>query len=147
MWQLAEGTGGTFFHNNNDLTEGFERVAAAPEFSYVLGFSPAALKEDGSLHSLKIRVPNMKGISVEARRGDYALKHNAAEEAARPDIDDAVFSREEMSGFPVGLPTWYSKSGAGHAKATVMAIVDMRSLHYQKIDGRNRGVLAVVAVS
>jgi VWFA-related protein len=61
MGELAEGTGGTFFHNNNDLTEGFGRVTAAPEFSYVLGFSPAALKEDGSFHSLKIRVPNRKG--------------------------------------------------------------------------------------
>ena len=38
--ELAEGTGGTFFHNNNDLNEGFARVAAAPEVSYVLGFSP-----------------------------------------------------------------------------------------------------------
>jgi len=145
MWQLAEGAGGTFFHNNNDLTEGFERVAATPEFSYVLGFSPVALKEDGSFHSLKIPVPDEKGVSVEARRGYYALKHDAAEEAARPEIDDTVFSREEMSGIPVGLRTWYSKSGGGHAKLTVMAIVDLRSLHFQKIDGRNRGVLRVVA--
>jgi hypothetical protein len=90
-------------------------------------------------------VPDEKGVSVEAQRGYYELKHDAAEEAARPDIDDAVFSREEMSGIPVGLRTWYSKSGGGHAKLTVMAIVDLRSLHFQKIDGRNRGVLRVVA--
>jgi VWFA-related protein len=45
MKDLAEGTGGTFFHNNN-LDTGFERVTAAPEFSYVLGFSPGRA-EDG----------------------------------------------------------------------------------------------------
>ena len=41
MNDLAEGTGGVFFHGNNNLRVGFEQVAAAPEFSYVLGFSPA----------------------------------------------------------------------------------------------------------
>jgi hypothetical protein len=126
------------------LTEGFDRVAAVAEFSYVLGFSPAGLKEDGSFHSLKIRVPNEEGVRVEAR-GYYALKHDAAEEAARPDIDDAVFWREEMSGIPVGLRTRYSKSGAGYAKLTVMAIVDLRSLHFQKVGGRNHDVLTLVA--
>jgi hypothetical protein len=70
----------------------------------VLGFSPAGLKEDGSFHSLKIRVPNEEGVRVEAR-GYYALKHDAAEEAARPDIDGALFWQEEMSGIPVGLRT------------------------------------------
>src|SRR6202022_3661241 len=30
---IADGTGGTFFHNNNDLNEGFRRVATAPEYS------------------------------------------------------------------------------------------------------------------
>ncbi len=30
---LAYGTGGTFFHNNNDLNEGFKQVAATPNIS------------------------------------------------------------------------------------------------------------------
>jgi hypothetical protein len=45
--EVAYGTGGVFFHNNNDLVEGFKRVAARPEFVYVLGFSPQNLKLDG----------------------------------------------------------------------------------------------------
>ena len=48
---LADGTGGVFFHNNNDLDEGFRRVADAPEYSYVLAFVPQNLKLDGSFHS------------------------------------------------------------------------------------------------
>jgi VWFA-related protein len=51
--ELADGTGGTFFHNNNDLVEGFRRVAAAPEFFYVLGFTPQNLKLDGTFHARK----------------------------------------------------------------------------------------------
>src|SRR5260370_7402631 len=43
MADLAEGTGRTFFRNNNDLAAGFTRVPPAPEFSYLLGFSPPQL--------------------------------------------------------------------------------------------------------
>ena len=30
MGTLADGTGGDFFHNNNDLAAGLEQLAAAP---------------------------------------------------------------------------------------------------------------------
>jgi VWFA-related protein len=142
--ELAQGTGGAFFHNSNDLTAGFERVAAAPEFSYVIGFSPAAWKADGSFHSIKVVVPNQKRVSVEARRGYYALTQDPADQAARESMDDAVFSREEINEIPVEVQTQYSHSGAGAAKLTVAANVDVRSLHFQKIDDRNHDSLTLV---
>lgn len=37
--ELADGTGGTFFQNNNDLLAGLNRIAGVPEFVYLLGFS------------------------------------------------------------------------------------------------------------
>jgi VWFA-related protein len=40
MQDLADGTGGTLFHNSNDFSGGLRRSAAQPEFIYVLGFSP-----------------------------------------------------------------------------------------------------------
>lgn len=49
--ELAEGTGGAFFHNSNDLDAGFQRVDAAPEYVYMLGFSPENLKLDGRFTS------------------------------------------------------------------------------------------------
>src|SRR5712691_6199539 len=45
--QLADGTGGTFFHNRNDVDEGMRQAAAAPLFPSLLGFSPQNLKIDG----------------------------------------------------------------------------------------------------
>jgi VWFA-related protein len=145
MLELTEGTGGTFVQNSDDLRASFDRVAAAPEFSYLLGFSPAELKDDGSFHALEIRVPSEKGLTVQARRGYYALAPETAEEVARSEIDEAVLSREQMSGIPVGLQTVFSKSDTSHAKLTAIAIVDIRSLHLQKIDGRNRGSLTMVS--
>jgi VWFA-related protein len=72
MFEFADGTGGIFFHNNNDLDEGFRRTAAAPEFVYVLGFSPQRL--DGKFHKLKVALNGAGKLEVQARRGYYALK-------------------------------------------------------------------------
>jgi VWFA-related protein len=43
MVTLAAGTGGLFFHNNNDLDLGFHDLGVVPEVSYMLGFEPGAL--------------------------------------------------------------------------------------------------------
>src|SRR5262249_53305960 len=52
LGELADGTGGTYFHNRNDLDVGMQRAVAAPEVSYVLGFSPQNLRLDGNFHTL-----------------------------------------------------------------------------------------------
>jgi VWFA-related protein len=72
--ELADGTGGVFFHNNNDVNEGFRRVAARPEYSYVLAFSPQDLKFDGRFHKLKVTVNSGSKVTVQARKGYYAPK-------------------------------------------------------------------------
>lgn len=67
MAELADATGGTFFHNNNNLAEGFKQVAAQPEFIYVLAFSPQSLKLDGSFHALKVSfTKNPSGYQLRA---------------------------------------------------------------------------------
>jgi VWFA-related protein len=72
MAELADGTGGTFFHNSNDLEGGLQRLTVVPEWVYVLQLSPG-VKEDGSYHPLKVRVKDA-GLKVEARRGYFALR-------------------------------------------------------------------------
>ena len=47
--QVAEGTGGEYFHNNNYLRAGFGRLAGSPG-SYILAFAPKDLKPDGKFH-------------------------------------------------------------------------------------------------
>ena len=72
MAELAYGTGGTYFHNNNDLNEGFRRTGGAPEYSYVLGFSPQKL--DGKFHKLKVTLSSGQKLTVQARKEYYAVK-------------------------------------------------------------------------
>lgn len=73
MSELADGTGGTFFHNSNDLEGGLQRLTVVPEWVYVLQLSPTGVKQDGSYHPLKVKVKD-EGLKVEARRGYFAIR-------------------------------------------------------------------------
>jgi VWFA-related protein len=145
MAELADATGGAFFHHDNDLRAGLKQLAAQPEFVYVLGFAPQNLKLDGSFHALKVTV-NRQGLTMQARRGYYAPKHVADPvEEAREEVRQAVFSREEIHDIPVDLNLQFFKSSERQAKLSVLARVDIRGLHYQKAADRNLDTLTVVA--
>jgi len=143
--EIAASTGGTFIHNTNDLADGFKRLAAAPEFVYVIGFTPTNLKSDGKFHNLKIALKDSKGLTLQARRGYYAPKREVGEaEQARQDIEDAVFSREVMKDFPVELHTQFFKPSETEAKLSVLARVDVKRLKFRLEEGRYRNSLKVV---
>ena len=73
MSELADGTGGTYFHNSNDLEGGFQSLTATPEYVYLLEMSLQNVKQDGAYHPLKVRV-NDGSLQVRARRGYFAPK-------------------------------------------------------------------------
>ena len=62
------------------------------------------------------------------------------------EIEEAVFSREEMHDLPVDLRTQFFKPDPADAKLTVLAKVDVKRLRYKKVDGRNKNDLTVVSV-
>ena len=70
MGELAEGTGGTFFHNNNNLDAGFKAITQAPEVVYMLELPLDGVKANGSYHSLKVKV-DREGTTVQTRRGYF----------------------------------------------------------------------------
>ncbi|MGA2877888.1 MAG: VWA domain-containing protein [Bryobacteraceae bacterium] len=146
MAELADATGGRYFHNNNDLKAGFTQVAASPEFVYVLGFSPQNLKLDGAYHALKVKLTNSRGLDLQARRGYYAPKHLAdPEENAKREIQEAMFSRDELQDIPVDLHMQFFKSSDVAAKISVLARVNIQNLRFRKADGRNNDNLTVLS--
>lgn len=143
--ELAYGTGGSFFENNNSFDEGYERTAEAPAFVYLLGFSPQNLKIDGSYHGLKVSLKTSAGLSVVARRGYYAPKRlETAEETAKQEIEEALFSREELHDFPVELHTQFFKTG-DDARLNVLVHLDVKRMHFRKVEDRSNNQLVVVA--
>ncbi len=146
LGELADGTGGTFFHNDNDLKAGLNQIAARPEYLYVLGFSPQNLKLDGSFHSLKVNVRNVASPTLQARHGYWAPNHAIdAAEAAREELKEDVFSRDEINDIPLDLHTEFFKPSDDKAELTVTAHLNPDSLRFQKADERNNDTLTVVA--
>ncbi len=143
--ELAYGTGGTFSQNTNDFKAAFTKLAAAPEYIYMLGFSPQNLKIDGRYHKLKVALKNGKELTLQARRGYFAPKEQKnPEETAKSEIEEALFSREEMRDIPVTLHTQFFKRDEANARLSVINRIDLRPLHFRKADNRNYDDLVVV---
>jgi hypothetical protein len=156
LGELADGTGGTFFHNDNGLKEGLNQLAARPEVIYVLGFSPQELKYDGSFHALKVKIGNVQsvslpgplygGLSLQVRKGYWAPNHAVdPAEVERDEIREAVFSSDEIRDIPLDVQTKFFKSAEQKAELTVTGHVDVGTLRFQKAQDRNNDTVTVVA--
>ncbi len=71
MAEFANGSGGKFFHNSNDLEGGFKELAQAPEYVYLLEMSLEHVKQDGMYHRIKVKL-DRESLKVESRRGYVA---------------------------------------------------------------------------
>jgi hypothetical protein len=144
---IAAGTGGTFFHNSNDLAGGLNRAGSAPEVSYILGFSPQNQKMDGRYHTLKVVITEKRKYDIQARKGYYAPKKvDDPQEQAKAEMQEAVFSQDEIQDLPVDLQTQYFKTGDAGAHLSVVSRIDLKAVHFRKADGRNFDNLTVATV-
>jgi VWFA-related protein len=137
LGHLAAETGGLAFQSNNDYQEGFRRLTAAPQVSYVLGFTPTKLKPDGSFHILKVNIGTRKGLTAQARNGYFAPKRGIdPTEQAKEEIENAVFSRDEIQDIPVTLRTQMTQG-----KLSAVAHFGIGGIRFVQKDGRNRSSL------
>ncbi|HUL16629.1 MAG TPA: VWA domain-containing protein [Terriglobales bacterium] len=135
---ISYGTGGTYYHNRNDLDAALKDAVAAPPVTYLLAFSPQNLKLNGAFHSLSIKLTSKNKFSIQARRGYYAprtLKDPA--EQAKEEIQEAVFSQDEIHDFPIEIQTQFFLKDETDARLSVLAHVDMKNIPFAKADGRN----------
>jgi len=142
--ELADGTGGTIFRNRNDLDQGLHQAVVAPAVSYLLAFSPQNLKIDGHYHTLKVTLAGKQKYLVQARRGYFAPRTiTDPTEAAKQEIQEAIFSQEEVRGLPIDLQTQFFKPDARQAKLSVLTRVDVKGIPFRKLAGRNRDDLTI----
>jgi VWFA-related protein len=144
LGQLADGTGGTFFHNRNDVDEGMREAGAAPALAYVLGFSPQNLKIDGRYHTIDVKLANKLKYKLQARHGYFAPKTVAdPAEAAKQEVMAALYSQDEITDLPAELHTQYFKKDSAMARLAVLTHLDLRGIRFRKAEGRNRNDLTV----
>jgi VWFA-related protein len=146
LGELADGTGGLFIHNRNDIDQGLLQAAAEPEVSYLLGFSPQNLKLNGEYHNLKVTLVNKQKWALQARHGYFAPRGESNPEAvAKEEIQQAVFSQEELHELPVECQAQFFK-GADRVHLSVVTRVGTEELKFRKVDGRNQDTLTITTV-
>jgi len=144
MAALAAGTGGTFYHNNNDLARGIQVLAMVPEILYVLGFAPSDVAADGRFHSLKVRLTRDKHDSLQARMGYTAPSANAAAQVSPLSrLDSEVMASDTVT----DLPAWFTwEQWAGPPGITMVAHLDFNRLRFETSQDRRKQKLTIVAV-
>jgi VWFA-related protein len=145
LTDLSAGTGGRLY-TNNDFERGFNVLAGPAEVVYMLGFSPQNLRLDGKFHGLKVTMTNRKNVSLQARRGYTAPTGttDAAETATR-EIEEALFSREEIHEIPVQVRTQFFKRDEANARVSVVAKLDLHPIRFRQAEGRSCDVLTIIA--
>ena len=147
--QVAQGTGGEFVHNTNDLQAGFGALAPSP--AYYLAFDPTDMKLDGKFHDLKVELAEKhKGFNVQARRGYFAPKNVAEANAvakqggasesdaqAQEQIREAVQSKTELQQLPVAMDVRVSSTKTEARELVLTAHLDPKSLQFRKDGQRN----------
>jgi len=144
--ELADGTGGTFFHNRNDIDQGLLQAATEPEASYVLGFAPQNLKLDGKYHHLKVTLANKQKWALQARHGYFAPYGNSDPQAkAQEEMQQAIFSQDEMHDLPLECQTQFFKIANG-VRLTVVTHLGIKELKFRKAQDRNNDKLTFSTV-
>jgi VWFA-related protein len=145
MLELAGATGGTFFRNSNALDTGFKRLAEAPEYVYLLGFSPADVKADGKFHHLKVELTNNSKLTVTARRGYYAEGGQAnSAKVEKEKVTEAVFSPAAIHDLSVQLRTQFVRDDKPVARLTVAPTIDLSLLPGRQEEGKSHNELNIV---
>ncbi|MGA3202510.1 MAG: VWA domain-containing protein [Bryobacteraceae bacterium] len=129
LQKVAEGTGGHFFKNSNDLAAAME-LAAHPEVTYLVAFNPGP--RDGKFHTLKIRFKSKRPDAVQFRPGYYSPAELKIEPSARTLMDDAVFSNETLSDVPAAV-----RVAVENAAVTITIVVDVNHLEFASGNGRH----------
>jgi VWFA-related protein len=143
MDDLSSSTGGTFFHNRNDLGAGFHRLADAPEVAYLLSFSPDNLKPDGRYHKLKVELNGQSYPFVLARPGYFAPTKESEKAAAtapptsQEKLDKELFASDAPTDAPDEITAESGRDKSGQPILWVGIHIDIKKLEFQKQKDRS----------
>ena len=147
LYDFAGDTGGQFFHNSNDFDKDFRQVGTLSDVYYVLAFSPRNLKFDGRFHKLKVSLVNPAGFTIQARRGYFAPKASVdVATRAKEEIEQAVYSQDELEELPVDVHTQFYKLNEADARLAVLTHLDLSSVRFRQEQDRHLNNLTFLTV-
>jgi VWFA-related protein len=140
---LADETGGTCFRDSNDLEAGLKQLGAAPDVSYMLGFTPSSVKLDGSYHKLKVTVTRLNRFGdpmyeTQARRGYFApMEGGDPKKESHDELQEALFSQDEIGDIPMELQTQSFKIDSFNRELYITVRLQVRDLPFRLVNGRH----------
>jgi len=144
MANLAEATGGLFFHNRNDLEMGFRELGMQPETSYLLGFTPGP--PDGTYHRLKVSLTSKRHETVQARMGYMAVVTPPEKPAPVRRIDREALGTGRLDEAPVKLVARTDKRENGIPVANLSFQWDVTRMAFKLQEGVRLQHLHMVAM-
>jgi VWFA-related protein len=141
---LAQSTGGRFFHNSNDLDQGFKELAVLPEIAYVLGFAPDPVP-DGKYHKLSVRLTAANRYSVQARPGYFAPKDEPANSNPERRIDREVLTVDALRELPVKLSARAGALDNGKTGVVTAVSLDIKQLRFAERSGARTQQITFIA--
>jgi len=154
--EVAQGTGGKYVHNSNDLKAGFAALERSPAY-YNLAFAPTDLKPDGTFHPLKVTLAGgRKDFTIQARRGYFAPKgdapvdtsaergNDAAEQAQHERIQQQVLSKVDVSQLPVDVTNNLAQQPDQTRVLSVSTHVDTQALQFRQEADHNLNTITFV---
>ncbi len=147
MAALALGTGGSFYHNSNDLDKGFHELGTIPDVVYVLGFSPTNAAPDGRYHPLKVKLSAGHHDSVQSRLGYTAPKKDPPPEQQLSRLDTEAMAADTLADVPVTLRSEPSEPQNGSPALRAVVHLDMKRLKFDtRTDRRALKLTFIVSI-
>jgi VWFA-related protein len=145
---IALETGGTFYHNNNDIKRGLDNLLEENAAYYMLGFQPEGRAWDGKFHKIKVVVRNHPDLVVTYRKGYLAKNEKPVPPlSANPEVAealDAISSPFAHRDIDLRLTPLYLFNAQGEAKLTGLLHIDVSKLHFKQVNGNYQTLLEQV---
>ena len=145
MAELADGTGGRFFHGNNDLPGGFHQLGSPPEYIYVLAFRPEILKKAGQYHRLKSCWP--RTVAPRCRRAVAITKLRAPtlpKSCSPTNCNRRCFRAMKCTAYRLRSRRSTPGQRLRIAELLVTTRIDLSGVHFHKVSNANVDDLTLV---
>jgi VWFA-related protein len=163
--ELARGTGGVFFHDNNNLGRDLASALDDIRAYYLIGYQPNRedfdkVRGEAQFHKIEVKVLRA-GLRVRSRNGfvgipdQPAVLEDAARKSGKEELRKALFSPFHTNGFPVQLSAFYSaaarkdsKTGRRPTVLRAMLAIDARGVKFSDApEGKKQLDLDIVAAA
>jgi len=145
--QLANDTGGLFFHNSNDIYNGIRQISSRIEYYYVLTYAIPPQKPDGRFHAIRVEVTR-PGVQVSYRKGYYAPREEVTfERQKKEDIMEALQAPGNLNEIPMDLSyNCYQEDDTSYNVALLMKI-GIKGLRFLDEESRHKNLISMVVVA